>query len=210
MPTRYDFIAFSVLAFITLVLGVTLMAAPAQSQSEEIAHTDKTAIFAAGCFWCIEKDMEQLDGVKEAISGYTGGHVDNPTYEQVSTGDTGHREAIKVVYDPHKVSYEDLLDVFWKNHDPFDNKGQFCDIGFQYSPAVYYIDDEQKELAEKSKVAAEEKLGAEILTAIEPVKEFYPAEDYHQNYYEKNPVRYKFYRWNCGRDERLEEVWGKD
>ncbi len=169
----------------------------------------KTAIFAAGCFWCIEKDMEALDGVSEAVSGYTGGHVDKPSYQQVSGGDTAHREAIRVTYDPAKVSYEDLLNVFWKNHDPFDNQGQFCDKGFQYTAAVYYQNDEEKEMAEASKKKWEAKLGQDIVTAIEPAATFFDAEDYHQDYYKKNPVRYKFYRWNCGRDQRLEEVWGK-
>ena len=179
-----------------------------QSNSTQAQEMEK-AIFAAGCFWCIEKDMEKLDGVVEAVSGYTGGRTENPTYQDVSTGTTGHREAIQVTFDPSKVSYSDLLDVFWKNHDPFDNRGQFCDVGFQYTAAIYYLNDKQKKLAEESKAEAEKTLGQEILTEIEPAATFYDAEDYHQNYYEKNPIRYNFYRWNCGRDQRLEEIWSE-
>mgnify|MGYP001457377733 CR=1 FL=1 len=198
------------LSIFTLLAGVFFMSQDAYSQSNSTqAQEMEKAIFAAGCFWCIEKDMEKLEGVVEAVSGYTGGRTENPTYQDVSTGTTGHREAIQVTFDPSKVSYSDLLDVFWKNHDPFDNRGQFCDVGFQYTAAIYYLNNAQKKLAEESKAEAEKALGQEILTEIEPAATFYNAEDYHQNYYEKNPIRYNFYRWNCGRDQRLEEIWSK-
>lgn len=169
----------------------------------------KTAIFAGGCFWCMEKPFDKLDGVISTVSGYTGGNVPNPTYEQVSSGGTGHTEAMQVTYDPAKIAYEDLLPVFWRNIDPFDDGGQFCDRGSQYRSGIFYQDEEQKRLAEESKAKYEEMLGQTIVTEITPASTFYPAEDYHQDYYDKNPVRYKFYRWNCGRDQRLEEIWGE-
>lgn len=174
----------------------------------QVQAEEKVAIFAGGCFWCMEKPFDKVDGVSATISGYSGGHTENPTYESTSTGKTGHYEVIKIVYDDAKVSYEELLNVFWKNIDPFDGRGQFCDKGPQYRSGIFAANDEEKRLAEKSKQALQAKLGdkATIVTQVLPVAKFYDAEDYHQNYYKKNPVRYKYYRFSCGRDARLEEV----
>ena len=169
-----------------------------------------TAIFAGGCFWCVEADFEKLKGVVEAESGYTGGHVANPTYQQVSHGGTGHAESVRVYYDPRQVSYRQLLDYFWHHIDPTVQDRQFCDVGAQYRTAIFYQDEAQKEAAEASK-AALEKSGrfARIYTEIVAAGPFYPAEAYHQDYYKKNPIRYHFYRTSCGRDARVDEVWGK-
>ena len=168
------------------------------------------ATFAGGCFWCMEPPYDKLDGVVSTTSGYIGGEVDDPSYEQVSAGGTGHAEAVRVVYDPAKVDYETLLEVFWHNVDPTQADGQFCDHGDQYRTGIFYHNDEQKRLAEQSRAELERNkpFEGEIVTEIEPATEFYEAEEYHQNYYEKNPFRYKFYRWGCGRDERLAELWG--
>jgi len=169
---------------------------------------NKTAVFAGGCFWCMEKPFDKLDGVISTISGYTGGHTESPTYQQTSTGTTGHYEAMQVEYDADKVSYKKLLDVFWKNIDPFDANGQFCDKGPQYRAAIFTNDEKETALAKESKIALQEKLDgrATIVTEILATKKFYAAEDYHQDYYKKNPVRYRYYRYGCGRDKRLEEV----
>jgi peptide-methionine (S)-S-oxide reductase len=168
-----------------------------------------TATFAGGCFWCVEADFDKVDGVISTTSGYTGGHTANPSYEQVSHGGTGHAEAVEIVYDPAKVSYQKLLDVFWHNTDPLAKDRQFCDRGDQYRTAIFYHDDEQRRLAEASKAAVAERFQKPIETQIVPAGPFYKAEEYHQDYYLKNPVRYRFYRFNCGRDARLEELWGK-
>jgi len=169
------------------------------------------ATFAGGCFWCMEPPFDKLDGVVSTTSGYIGGHVDNPTYSQVSAGHTGHTEAIEIVYDPTRVSYEKLLAVFWRNVDPTTPNRQFCDVGSQYRSGVFYHDEEQKRLAGKTKTDIEKsgKLPSTIVTEITGASTFYPAEEYHQDYYEKNPIRYKYYRWNCGRDQTLEKLWGK-
>lgn len=166
------------------------------------------AIFAGGCFWCMEKPYDKIDGVISTISGYTGGHTEKPTYQQTSTGTTGHYEAVQIEYDSNKVSYEKLLTVFWKNVDPFDARGQFCDKGPQYRAAIFTKNDKEKELATKSKQTLQGKINgkATIVTEILPTKQFYAAEDYHQDYYKKNPVRYRYYRYGCGRDKRLEQV----
>ncbi len=170
------------------------------------------ATFAGGCFWCMEPAFDHVPGVVSVTVGYTGGTKKDPTYEEVSSGTTGHAESIEVTYDPSKVSYKKLLDVFWHNIDPTVKDRQFCDIGQQYRSAIFYHDDEQKREAEGSKKALEEskKLSGPVYTEIVPASTFYPAEEYHQQYYKKNPVRYKFYRWNCGRDERLKQLWGKE
>ena len=167
------------------------------------------AIFAGGCFWCMEPPFEKLDGVKAVVSGYTGGHVESPTYKQVSSGSTGHVEAVKVVYDPSKISYEELLDVFWRQIDPTDDEGQFVDRGFQYTTGIFYYDEQQRVTAEKSKENMDKSniFKEPIVTPIKEVGEFYEAEEYHQDYYKKNPVRYKFYRGNSGRDKYLESIW---
>jgi peptide-methionine (S)-S-oxide reductase len=171
-----------------------------------------TAIFAGGCFWCMEPPFDKLPGVVSTTSGYTGGKLANPTYEQVSAGGTGHAEAVRVVYDPARIGYGELLRVFWVNVDPVDGGGQFCDRGSQYRPAIFYGNDEEKRLAEQSRdqLEASGRLSRKIATEIVPAGPFYPAEDYHQDYYLKNPLRYKYYRYNCGRDQRLQQVWGDD
>ena len=166
------------------------------------------ATFAGGCFWCMEPPFDKLDGVLSTISGYTGGKKKNPTYEEVSAGGTGHAEAVEVTYDPKKINYAKLLDVFWRNVDPLTPNRQFCDGGSQYRTAIFYHDETQKRLADESKKALSKRFKEPIVTEVVPAKEFYPAEDYHQDYYIKNPLRYKFYRYNCGRDQRLEELWG--
>ncbi|MFT5395115.1 MAG: peptide-methionine (S)-S-oxide reductase [Gammaproteobacteria bacterium] len=176
-------------------------------QIVSFAATD-VAIFAGGCFWCMEGPFDKLDGVVSSTSGYSGGHTENPTYKSSSTGTTGHYEAVQIEYDSSKVSYQQLLDVYWKNIDPFDARGQFCDKGPQYRAAIFTMNDDEKELAVKSKAALQQKLKnkAKVVTEILPAKQFYAAEDYHQDYYKKNPVRYKYYRYGCGRDKRLEQV----
>ncbi len=169
----------------------------------------KTATFAGGCFWCIESDFEKYNGVVEAISGYTGGHTEKPSYQEVSAGKTGHTEAVQVRYDPKKITYNELLDIFWKHMDPTDASGQFADRGSQYRPAIFYHDDEQKQLALTSRKALEEsgRFDRSIATEITAFTKFYTAEDYHQDYYNKNPIRYKFYRANSGRDHFLRRIW---
>jgi peptide-methionine (S)-S-oxide reductase len=190
-----------------LMLGVVLVASAAEPVAQ--GKSSATAIFAGGCFWCMVHPFDELPGVVSVTSGYTGGHKVNPTYEQVSAGDTGHVEAVQIVFDPKKIGYEKLLEVFWRNVDPLDQGGQFCDRGSTYTSAIFYQNEEQKKLAEQSKAAVEKKLGKTIVTTIRPAATFYAAEDYHQDYYKKNPLRYKYYRYSCGRDQRLEELWGK-
>lgn len=167
----------------------------------------KTAVFAGGCFWCMEKPYESLPGVIDVVSGYIGGSAETANYKSITSGQTDHYEAVRVTYDPQKVSYQQLLEVFWPNIDPFDNRGQFCDKGPQYRAAIFYLDEAQRQAAVKSKAKVEAALGQPVVTEILPASPFYAAEDYHQDYYKENPVRYKFYRWNCGRDARLEAVW---
>jgi len=195
--------------YIYIILTIALLALPL------MAHADaglKKATFAGGCFWCMEPPFEKLDGVKEVIAGYTGGHVENPTYKQVSAGGTGHVEAVEVIYDPSKITYQQLLDVFWRQIDPTDNGGQFVDRGSSYLSAIFYHNEEQKMLAEASKkqLAESGRFKKPIVTEIRPAGPFYRAEEYHQDYYKKNPIRYKFYRFNSGRDRFLEKVWGGD
>lgn len=166
------------------------------------------ATFAGGCFWCVESDFDHVSGVLETISGYTGGHVANPTYEQVSAGGTGHAESVEVVYDPRKVSYAQLLDYFWHHIDPTVKDRQFCDYGHQYRTAIFVRNNDERKLAEESKKKVEAELKVPIYTEIVNAGPFYKAEDYHQDFYLKNPTKYKFYRWNCGRDQRIEQLWG--
>lgn len=170
------------------------------------------ATFAGGCFWCMVPPFEKLAGVKEVISGYTGGHKKNPSYEEVSSGSTGHVEAVQVIYDPSKITYKALLDVFWRQVDPTDPGGQFVDRGSQYRTVIFYHSEEQRRLAEESKkeLGASGRFSKPIVTEILPASTFYRAEEYHQDYYRKNPVRYKFYRYNSGRDQFLKKVWGDD
>ena len=178
---------------------------------KEDGHTAK-ATFAGGCFWCMEAPFDKLEGVRSVTVGYTGGQTKNPTYEQVSGGGTGHAESVQIEYDPAKVSYAKLLDIFWRNVDPLTRDAQFCDHGTQYRSAIFFHDEEQKRLAEASKKALAEskRFPSPIVTEIVPALEFYAAEEYHQQYYKKNPVRYKFYRTTCGRDRRLAQLWGAE
>jgi len=174
------------------------------------ATTLEKATFAGGCFWCMEHPFDQIPGVIAVTSGYTGGQKKNPTYKEVSAGGTGHAESIEVVYDPTKVTYEKLLEVFWHNIDPTAKDRQFCDTGHQYRSAIFFHNEEQNRLAIQSKERLEKNktFKEPIATEIVQATEFYPAEDYHQHYYKKNPIRYKYYRLSCGRDQRLKELWG--
>ena len=168
-----------------------------------------TATFAGGCFWCMEGPFDVMDGVISTTSGYIGGHTADPTYPEVSSGTTGHAEAVQIVYDPDKVSYEQLLTTFWHNIDPTVKNRQFCDAGSQYRSAIFYHDEHQKALAEESKRALEQAVfGKPLATEVVAAGRFYAAEDYHQDYYMKNPLRYKYYRFSCGRDQRLKQIWG--
>ncbi len=169
--------------------------------------TTKTIVMAGGCFWCMESPFDATDGVISTVSGYSGGHLDNPTYKDVSGGASGHIEVLQVTYDPSKVTLERLLDIFWRNIDPLDGGGQFCDRGDQYRSALFYVDDAEKAVMEASKAKHEAIVGDQIVTELLPAAPFYAAEDYHQDYYLRNPVRYKYYRYRCGRDERLQELW---
>jgi methionine-S-sulfoxide reductase len=186
-------------------------APPPASSAEPVPEGHARAIFAGGCFWCMEPPFDKIDGVVSTTSGYAGGIVENPTYEQVSAGGTGHAEVVQVVFDPEKVSYEQLLEVFWRNIDPLDKGGQFCDRGLQYRSAIFYEDDEQKQAALDSREKLEEsgRLPGPVVTGVVPLRAFYPAEDYHQDYYIKNVRRYFRYRTGCGRDERLKQLWGE-
>jgi len=201
------------LAGVVLVLLTLVAGTPGQAENKVMANREElsTATFAGGCFWCMEPPFDQLAGVIATISGYTGGHKANPSYEEVTGGTTGHFEALQVLYDPAKISYDQLLEVFWRNINPTDADGQFVDRGPQYRSAIFYHDSDQQRLAEASKarLAATGRFRTAIVTPVLPAGPFYPAEEYHQDYYEKNPIRYKFYRYNSGRDRFLEETWGK-
>jgi peptide-methionine (S)-S-oxide reductase len=194
--------------------GAASPSAPAKAQGTAPAPQKPAgsglakATFAGGCFWCMEPPYDKLPGVVSTTSGYIGGHIKNPSYEQVSSGGTGHAEAVQVVYDPAKVSYEKLLQVFWHNIDPLTPNRQFCDIGEQYRSAIFFHGEEQRRLAEKTKAEVAKQLGKAVVTEIVPAGPFYAAEEYHQDYYEKNPIRYKYYRNGCGRDRRLSQLWG--
>jgi peptide-methionine (S)-S-oxide reductase len=192
------------------VAALALSAAGAVAQQESSTDGQALATFAGGCFWCMEPPYDELDGVLATTSGYSGGKKADPTYQEVSAGGTGHAEVVQITYDPAKVSYEELLEVFWRNVDPLDAGGQFCDRGDQYRTGIFVHGDEQRRLAEASKQALADsgRFSQPIVTEIVTAGPFYPAEDYHQDYYEKNPIRYKFYRWNCGRDARLAQLWG--
>jgi len=176
-----------------------------------VAHAETaTATFAGGCFWCMEPPFDALPGVVSTTSGYTGGHLANPSYEQVSSGKTGHAESVEVVYDPSQVDYAALLEVFWHNVDPTVKDRQFCDVGSQYRTAIFVRTPEERKLAEASRERVAARLGQPVQTEIVDAGPFYPAEEYHQDYYRKNPLRYTFYRRGCGRDARLAEIWGAD
>ena len=190
-----------------LVIAAALLATPSGASDSETAY----ATLAAGCFWCIEADLEKLDGVISVTSGYTGGTIANPTYKQVSSGKTRHTEAVRVVFDPRVISYEELLEIFWRNVDPTVADRQFCDVGEQYRAGIFYHDERQREAAEKSRAALEQTkpFTNPIVTEITAATAFYPAEAYHQDYFKKNPIRYSYYRKSCGRDRRLKELWGE-
>jgi peptide methionine sulfoxide reductase msrA/msrB len=190
------------------LLGPTLAArsAPQAPPPANLAH----ATFAGGCFWCMEASLDEVPGVVSTTSGFAGGTLKNPSYEQVSDGGTGHAESVRVAYDPSKLTYEKLLDAYWRNVDPTDPGGQFCDRGNQYRTAIFYENDAQRRAAEESKreLAASGRLPRPVVTEIVPLEAFYPAEEYHQDFYKKNPIRYHAYRAGCGRDRRLKELWG--
>ena len=174
---------------------------------EAKANTQETAIVAGGCFWCVESDFDKLDGVMSTISGYIGGSAEDADYKKVSHGGTGHYEAVKITFDPERISYKELMDYFWKHIDPLDANGQFCDKGTQYRAGIFYINEEQKQIALDSKERAAKLLGKQIVTEIMQADTFYDAEEYHQNYHETHPFRYKIYRSGCGRDKRVNAIW---
>jgi peptide-methionine (S)-S-oxide reductase len=192
------------------LLASTAWVGSASAQQKPPPGLD-TATLAGGCFWCMEPPYDELPGVVSTTSGYIGGHKKNPTYEEVSGGNTGHTEAVQIVFDPKKVSYEKLLEVFWRNIDPTTSNAQFCDHGSQYRSGIFFHNEEQRRLAVASRDQVErtKRFREPIVTEITAATTFYPAEGYHQDYYKKNPLRYKFYRANCGRDSRLEQLWGK-
>ena len=199
-----------------LVTAIAFFNLLSSSSVAESNHPDalpgtEIATFAGGCFWCMEPPFDKLKGVQATISGYIGGHVENPTYQQVSRDSTGHTEAVQVHYDPKLISYEQLLEVFWRNIDPFTANRQFCDGGSQYRAGIFTHGNEQLKLAQASLAQLEQNkpIDAPIVTEVTPATTFYPAEEYHQDYYIKNPFRYKYYRYGCGRDKRLAEIWNK-
>ncbi len=196
------------LGLVVWVAGVGLAAAQ-MAELPKPAAGQAVATFAGGCFWCVESDFDKVPGVISTTSGYIGGRTAQPDYEQVSVGGTGHTEAVEVIYDPSKVSYATLLDHFWRSIDPTVKNAQFCDRGDQYRSAIFVHNEQERKLAEASKKKVEAELKVPVYTQIAQAKVFYPAEEYHQDFYKKNPVKYKFYRWNCGRDQRLEQLWGK-
>jgi len=197
------------LSALWMVLVISAFAGEVRAMNGE---REEIATFAGGCFWCMEPPFEKLEGVSAVVSGYTGGSEENPGYRQVSSGATGHAEAVQIRFDPDRVSYAELLEVFWRNIDPTTADAQFVDQGTQYRTAIFYHDEEQRRLAEASREALEKsgRFEAPIVTEITPATAFYPAEDYHQDYYKKNPLRYKFYRYGSGRDGYLERVWGEE
>ena len=192
-------------------LGAAESSAPDAAFKPDVGPNEAVAIFAGGCFWCVEEAFDQVEGVVSTTSGYTGGHVPDPSYRDVTAETSGHAEAVKVVYKPAQVDYTSLLDTFWHNIDPTDDGGQFCDRGDSYRSEIFYVNDAQKKAAEQSKQALQDDPDAPspIVTEIAAATTFYPAEDYHQNYYKKNPLRYKFYRSSCRRDAVLEKRWGE-
>lgn len=196
-------------AGIGMVIGALLaLSTAARVQGAEL----EVATFAGGCFWCVESDFDNVPGVKRTVSGYTGGHIENPTYKQVSSDTTGHREAVQIFFDPTQVSYAELVEILWRSVDPIDAGGQFCDRGESYKTAIFVNSEQQREIAEMSKQALEQSkvLPGPIATTVETAGPFYPAEEYHQDYYRKNPVSYRFYRYRCGRNARVEKLWSDE
>lgn len=200
------FMRILVTTLITWVLAIPAIAETTTSSKLE------SVVLAGGCFWCLEADYEKLDGVVDVVSGYAGGHIKNPTYEQVSAGNSGHIEVVKVSYDANKINYSQILDYFWRHIDPTRDDGQFCDHGSQYRPAIFYENENQKNLALASVKHIEQTKPFAQPLKVELIKltAFYPAEEYHQDYYRKNPFRYQFYRYSCGRDARVEQLWGEN
>lgn len=209
MPASYSRIIGVLLSLLSMLSVDGCAQEGGQVENALSGKTLAKATFAGGCFWCMEPPFDALSGVVATTSGYTGGSKANPTYEEVSAGGTGHAEAVQVLYDPAQISYQELLKVFWRNIDPTVKDQQFCDIGHQYRSAIFYHDEEQRKLAEESKAELEKnkRFPEPVETEIVAAGEFYPAEEYHQDYYRKNPLRYKFYRYNCGRDQRLQQLW---
>lgn len=205
------FITFISALFLIVVAGLTVQKSGDGNSAAYAEERFETATFAGGCFWCMETPFEELDGVVDVVSGYTGGNKEKPSYEEVSRGGTGHVEAVRIIYDPEKITYSELLDIFWKQIDPTDAAGQFVDKGSQYRTAIFYHTDEQKRLAEESKAALKKSglFDKPIVTEIRKASAFYEAEDYHQDYHKKNPLRYKSYRYFSGRDQYLEKTWDK-
>ena len=197
------------LRILTSAISAALVFSAIAAASAQMRLPEK-ATFGGGCFWCVEADFDKVEGVLSTTSGYTGGKSVNPTYNQVSAGGTGHVEVVEVIYDPAKVSYEKLLDVFWRNIDPLAKDRQFCDSGDQYRSAIFAHNAEQRRLAEASKTKVAQRFDAPVQTEIADAGAFYKAEEYHQDYYLKNASKYKFYRWNCGRDARLKQLWGSE
>jgi peptide-methionine (S)-S-oxide reductase len=199
-----------VVGLLPVIVLLNVVVASAQGAGQASGPQLEQATFAGGCFWCMEHPFDELPGVTAVTVGYTGGTTRNPSYEEVSAGGTGHAESVQVTFDPARIGYEKLLEVFWHNIDPTTPDRQFCDVGRQYRSAIFYQSETQRLLALASKTALEKlpKLKGRIVTEIVPAGVFYPAEEYHQHYYRKNPLRYKFYRYNCGRDQRLRELWG--
>jgi peptide-methionine (S)-S-oxide reductase len=218
MTIKYRFIVASLFLPLLLVgCGAVASNASTANPSNAVASTSSrptntaSAIFAGGCFWCMEKPFDQLPGVISTTSGYTGGTLANPTYQQVGSGGTGHIEAVKIVYDPARITYAKLLETYWKQIDPFDPDGQFCDQGETYAPAIFVANEAEQAAAQASKRAVETRFPGQLLgVRIIPAKTFWDAEGYHQDYYLKNPIRYNYYRTGCGRDARLKAVWGAD
>lgn len=200
------------LILVPLLYGLGKSVADEAIPVVEKDNSVEVATFAGGCFWCVESGFEKLPGVKEVVSGYTGGKMDNPNYKQVSAGQTGHVEAVQVYYDPKVISYRQLLDSLWRQTNPTDNGGQFVDRGKQYRTGIFYHDELQRAEAERSREALDKsgRYNKPVLTEIHPFRKFWPAEDYHQDYHKKNPIRYKFYRYNSGRDQFLEKTWGDE
>lgn len=196
--------------FKRVVLAALMAMAGGIFTNAAMAQKTETAILAGGCFWCIETDYDNVTGVLDTVSGYTGGQLENPTYRAVTAGGSGHLEALKITFDPEVISYSEILDVFWRSVDPTDAGGQFCDRGHSYTTAIFPTSEEQQKTSENSKqrIEAAGILKDPIVTPIIPATTFYPAEDYHQNYASKNPVRYKFYRYSCGRDAKVQALWG--
>jgi peptide-methionine (S)-S-oxide reductase len=203
-PIRKD---VTMMRLFALLLGLTGLFGTTATLAQS---APRTAVFAGGCFWCMEGPFEKLAGVSEVVSGYAGGRTVNPTYEQVTAGGTGHTEVVRVSYDPAKVSYATLLEIYWRNVDPFDGGGQFCDRGASYRPEIFVATEDERRIAEQSKTALEQRFGRPIAVRITAATPFYAAEGYHQDYYLRNPLRYKYYRNGCGRDARLDKVWGAE